>query len=134
TDAGQSWTVGRTPIRNDSASAGIFSLAFTGFHGIAVGGDYSKPAEAIATIAYTFDGKTWTAGSPLHGFRSAIEYLPASKMWIATGTSGSDVSTDDGKTWKQFDTAAYNATSFTAGGEGWAVGPNGAVGRFKAPQ
>ncbi len=42
-DAGQTWTVAKTPIRNDGASAGIFSLAFSdGKHGIAVGGDYKQ--------------------------------------------------------------------------------------------
>jgi photosystem II stability/assembly factor-like uncharacterized protein len=133
TDAGQTWSVAKTPIRNDGATAGIFSLAFAGPHGIAVGGDYAKPSETTATIAHTSDaGKTWIAGTPLNGFRSAIEYLSSRKMWIATGTSGSDVSTDDGKTWKQFDTASYNATSFVSNGSGWAVGPNGAIARFKS--
>jgi hypothetical protein len=53
-------------------------------------------------------------------------------MWIATGTSGSDVSSDGGNTWKQFDSAAYNAMSFVSADAGWAVGPKGAVARFRA--
>ena len=133
TDGGQKWTVATTPIRHDSANAGIFSIAFLNpLFGIAVGGDYSKPADASQNIAITVDGgKKWSApeGGP-NGFRSAITYLPDLKMWIATGTSGSDVSTDKGKTWKQFDKGNYNAMSFILSYAGWAVGPKGAIARF----
>ncbi len=132
-DGGKKWTVGATPVRHDSASAGIFSLAFLNpLIGMAVGGDYSKPADAADNIAMTVDGgKKWTApSSGPSGFRSAIVYLADLKMWIATGTSGSDVSTDKGKTWKQFDKGNYNAVSFLLSYAGWAVGPKGAVARF----
>jgi len=132
-DGGKKWSVSATPIRKDSASAGIFSIAFLNpLFGIAVGGDYSKPADAANNIAITEDGgKKWTApeSSP-SGFRSAITYLPDLKMWIATGTSGSDVSTNKGKTWKTFDKGNYNAMSFLLSYAGWAVGPKGAIARF----
>jgi photosystem II stability/assembly factor-like uncharacterized protein len=132
-DGGKKWSVATTPIRNDSPSAGIFSIAFLNpLYGIAVGGDYSKPADATHNVAITEDGgKKWTApeSSP-SGFRSAITFLADRKMWIATGTSGSDVSTDKGKTWKQFDKGDYNAMSFLLSYAGWAVGPKGAIGRF----
>jgi photosystem II stability/assembly factor-like uncharacterized protein len=134
TDGGHTWTVAKTPIRNDGAAAGIFSLAFSDVRrGIAVGGEYNKTSETTGNIAATSDGgKTWVApGGAPSGFRSAVEYLADRKMWIATGTSGSDVSPDDGKTWKQFDTGNYNAMSFVSSGAGWAVGPKGAVARFK---
>jgi photosystem II stability/assembly factor-like uncharacterized protein len=135
TDGGETWTVSKTPIRNDSASAGIFSFALAdGTHGVAVGGDYSKPGEATGNIALTSDGgKTWAAptGQPPNGYRSAIQYLADRKMWIAVGTSGSDASLDEGNTWNPFDTAAYNAISFEPTGGGWAVGPQGAIARFK---
>jgi photosystem II stability/assembly factor-like uncharacterized protein len=133
TDAGVSWSVAKTPIRKDSASSGIFSVAFSDArHGIAVGGDYEKAMQIPGNIAATSDGgKTWTvpAGIPPGGFRSAVTYLADRKVWIATGPSGSDVSVDDGVTWKQFDTNNYNAISF-AGGTGWAVGPKGAIAKF----
>jgi photosystem II stability/assembly factor-like uncharacterized protein len=132
-DGGKKWSVATTPIRHDVSSAGIFSIAFLNpLHGIAVGGDYAKPAEAAHNIAITEDGgKKWTVpeGSP-SGFRSAITFLPDRKMWIATGTSGSDVSTDKGKTWKEFDKGNYNAVSFLLSYAGWAVGPKGAIARF----
>jgi photosystem II stability/assembly factor-like uncharacterized protein len=132
-DSGKTWTVAKTPLRNDSANAGIFSLAFSGPRtGIAAGGDYMMPAETRGNLAITDDGgKTWTlSGTPPSGYRSAAAYLAEGKLWIVTGTSGSDASADGGKTWKPFDTGSYNAMSFTAG-TGWAVGPNGAIAKFK---
>jgi photosystem II stability/assembly factor-like uncharacterized protein len=131
TDGGETWIVAKTPIRNESASAGVFALAFSDSrHGIAVGGDYSKPTETTGNIAISGDGgKTWSASTPPNGFRSDVKYLADSKMWIVTGTSGSDISMDDGKTWKQFDGGSYNALAFS-GSAGWAVGPKGAIARL----
>ena len=133
-DGGKKWTVATTPIRNDAASAGIFSLAFADArHGIAVGGDYDKPEDATKNIAVTSDGGlTWTSprGSPA-GFRSAVAYVPDRKMWIVTGTSGSDVSYDNGATWKSFDTGAFNSISFVSSNGGWAVGPKGRIAGFR---
>src|SRR5450759_541372 len=44
-----------------------------------------------------------------------------------------DVSGDNGKTWKLFDSGAYNAMSFVHSGDGWAVGPQGRIARFHLP-
>ena len=134
TDGGKSWTVAATPVRNDGPSAGIFSLTFSnGRRGIAVGGDYSKDKEAEKNIAVTIDGgRTWTAPAigPA-GFRSAVSYVSDRKMWVATGTSGSDISLDDGATWKKFDDGAFNSLSFVSAETGWAVGPRGRVAEFQ---
>lgn len=125
TDAGKSWTVVQTPVRHDGPSSGIFSVAFDGARGIVVGGDYSKPEEDAHNVAITTDGgATWTEpASRPSGFRSAVAHTPAG--WIAVGTSGSDLSTDGGRTWKHFDAAAYNAIAFP-----FAVGPKGAIAKF----
>ena len=132
-DGGATWSAVRTPLRPASAGAGIFSVAFaSATRGIAAGGDYTKPNDTAGNIVTTQDGgKRWELpqGSP-GGYRSAMAYVVSAGMWIAVGTSGSDVSSDDGKTWRSFDTAAYNAMSFTADGAGWTVGPNGAIAKF----
>ncbi len=131
-DGGKTWTVVKTPVRHDSANAGIFSLAFSrGLHGVAVGGDYTKAAEAAEAIAITSDGgKSWSApATPPAGYRSAVVYVEEAKMWIATGPAGSDISVDDGQTWKPFDQAGYNAMSFS-GSAGWAVGPADAIAHY----
>ena len=134
TDGGATWSVAEVPLRNDAASAGIFSLAFAGSNGVAVGGDYAKPEESTGNAAITDDGgRTWTKppGNPPSGFRSAAAYIEATKCWIAVGTSGSDISCDGGHTWKQFDKSSYNAISFVPSGAGWAVGARGRVARFQ---
>jgi photosystem II stability/assembly factor-like uncharacterized protein len=129
-DAGKTWTVAPTPIRNDAAASGIFSLAFADArHGAAVGGDYSKAGEDLKNLAITSDGGlTWSepAGRP-KGFRSAVAWLEATQAWLVTGTSGSDISTDGGNTWKNFDSGNYNALSIAAGKAAWAVGPRGRI-------
>jgi photosystem II stability/assembly factor-like uncharacterized protein len=130
---GRAWTVASTPMRNDSASAGIFSIAFRDArHGMIVGGDYAKDREDRQNIAITGDGgATWTApASAPKGFRSAVAWIGDTRAWIVTGTSGSDISTDDGQSWKAFDQGAYNALTFLSSAAGWAVGPRGRIARF----
>jgi photosystem II stability/assembly factor-like uncharacterized protein len=133
-DGGRTWTVAATPMRNDGPAAGIFSVAFRDpMHGLIVGGDYSKDKEDTRNIAETSDGGlTWTPplGHPA-GFRSAVAWVADRKMWVATGTSGSDISLDGGVTWKTFDSGSYNALSFLSSRAGWAVGGRGRIAAFK---
>lgn len=129
-DNGKSWSVTQTPVRHDVETAGIFSQGWRDSRrGIVVGGDYRKDQEAAANIAVTSDGgKTWaTVKSGPAGFRSAVEYLPDARIWLTTGTSGSDISRD-GKVFVKFDDGAYNALSGI-----WAVGPKGTLARFVQP-
>ena len=136
-DAGLTWAAAQTPIRNDSPSAGVFSLAFSDRqHGVAVGGDYSKPSENADNIAITSDGgATWEApaGTRPNGYRSAVAYLADRRAWIATGTTGSDISMDNGRNWKQFDTSAFNALGAVSSHAAWAVGPDGRIARLRWP-
>ncbi|CAN5918291.1 oxidoreductase [soil metagenome] len=99
-DYGHHWEVFTTPILQGKPSQGIFSLAFYDtLHGIIVGGDYLSDTLRKDNCFLTDDGgKTWQAPktSP-HGYRSCVEY---SDEWIiATGSSGTDISTDKGETW-----------------------------------
>ena len=134
-DGGENWEVAGTPLRHDSAGAGIFSLAFADpLQGVAVGGDYGKPGDTSGNVALTSDGgRTWEAPGGAHpnGYRSAVAYLAGRKVWIAVGTSGSDISSDGGRSWTRFDSGAYNAIG-VAGDEGvWAVGAGGRIGRLR---
>jgi photosystem II stability/assembly factor-like uncharacterized protein len=128
-DSGQTWSVAKTPVRHDSAGAGIFSLAFSdALHGVAVGGDYMKPGESMGNIAVTGDGgKTWTApaGPGPGGYRSAVACEAAC---VATGTSGSDASRDGGKSWVALEGPGYNSI-----GHGFAVGTKGRVATVALP-
>ncbi len=134
TNDGAAWTVATTPVRSDAASAGIFSLAFSDArHGIAVGGDYAKDSESRQNIAMTSDGgRSWTKQSGVgpKGFRSAIIWLNTQKIWVATGTSGSDISAD-GTTWRNFDGGSWRRALIASGGSVWAVGAKGRIGLLK---
>lgn len=125
-DDGKTWSVAKTPIRNDSESAGIFSIAFSdAMHGVAVGGDYMKPNETRATVAFTDDGgKSWKLAPSEVSYRSAVEYLRDEKLWLATGPQGSNTSTDM-RTW------APAGAGFNAVDHGWAVGPKGALAKLQ---
>lgn len=123
------WISTPLPWPRHSEAAGVFSIAFRDrTHGVAVGGDYKHPNQRDATAVWTSDGgATWIAAStPPGGYRSAVAWNGTSHSWIAVGSNGSDASFDDGKTWKQFDTAGWNGLSLP-----WAVGSAGRIGMLK---
>ena len=137
TDRGHTWSVAETPIRAGAAAAGIFSIAFRDArHGVIVGGDYQNPGETAGNIAFTDDGGlTWRAPSNAlgaasrpGGFRSCVIYarVGGKQALLAVGTSGSDVSLDEGKTWVRLDAENYNVAAYARGAI-WAAGPQGRI-------
>jgi photosystem II stability/assembly factor-like uncharacterized protein len=125
---GPDWLPVKVPLDGSTAAAGVFSLSFRDSqNGVAVGGNYEKPDQTSGTAAITADGgRTWIpATHPPSGYRSAVDWDSRSKLWIAAGTNGADVSSDDGKTWQRFDSGKWNALSLP-----WAVGPQGRVARL----
>jgi photosystem II stability/assembly factor-like uncharacterized protein len=129
-DRGQTWTPAETPVIAGVESAGIFSLAFRDRkHGLVAGGDFRKPLETGVTAAATTDGgRTWTAIDRPFPYRSAV--ARAKDGWVVVGTSGSDLSRDDGASWAPLDRQNYNAVGFAATGEGWAAGPKGRIAHY----
>jgi photosystem II stability/assembly factor-like uncharacterized protein len=138
-DGGTHWTVADSPMASGEA-AGIFSLAFRGpLFGVAVGGDFLKPTEAVKAASVTYDGgRSWElvpADKAPHGYRSGSAFVPWSPATvIAVGPSGSDVSSDGGRSWKQFYDGSFD--SVECAGHGiqagcWASGAKGAVARLK---
>ena len=109
---------------------------------VAVGGDYKLPARSegsAATCSGDRDGNLSCRASERNpgGFRSAVAYDAAAKVWIAVGPNGTDISTDDGKTWRALKPTAgesvgadqkWNALSLP-----FAVGPEGRIGKLRAP-
>ncbi|HEX4750105.1 MAG TPA: hypothetical protein VH302_11235 [Bryobacteraceae bacterium] len=120
------WSAVRAPLTTHKESAGVFSLSFRDTtHGIAVGGDYEKSDDGTGAAASTSDGGlTWHAAqNPPSGYRSGVAWSQKVNGWIAIGANGSDISRDDGRTWKRLDAGNWNALSLP-----WAVGPNGRIG------
>ncbi|KQM78654.1 oxidoreductase [Pedobacter sp. Leaf216] len=110
-DYGQNWQVFKCPILQGEKSTGPFSIDFfNAKKGIIVGGNYIKVKENANNVLLSNDGgKTWHKPvSPVLGFRSAVSYITA-KTLIATGTSGTDISTDGGLNWKHIADKSFNA-------------------------
>jgi photosystem II stability/assembly factor-like uncharacterized protein len=122
------------PMAGDSASSGIFSVqsispGFEKFIAVAVGGDYTKPGEGKGTAAWSEDlGQHWTASTaPPHGYRSTVQWSANLKLWFTAGTNGSDISRDDGRTWRPLDDGNWNALSLP-----FIVGPKGRIARLNS--
>jgi len=134
-DRGRTWTVAPTPMKS-SESAGIFSLAFrTKKIGIAVGGDFLAPEEAVDALARTMDrGRSWRLvdeSKAPGGYRSGSAWLRAnSRTAIVVGPTGSDVSTDGGRSWRRFDTGSFDAVDCNRWGACWASGQEGRAARL----
>jgi photosystem II stability/assembly factor-like uncharacterized protein len=136
-DGGRTWTAVAAPLAT-GASTGIFSIAFRdALHGVVVGGDYQKEAEAVDNLAVTSDGgQTWRLIKErgLSGYRSVVAPLPAAgpRTWIAIGPSGADVSDDDGGSWTPVASEGYDTFSAApAARTGWAAGNGGRIARVR---
>ncbi|HVF66701.1 MAG TPA: hypothetical protein VM914_03505 [Pyrinomonadaceae bacterium] len=138
-DAGRSWEVSTTPLATGKA-AGVFSLSFwDASRGAAVGGDYTLEKESAGNAAVTDDGgKSWRAVGERRpaGYRSCVARVRGTRgpTLIAVGPSGSDYSTDGGRTWTGLGSEGFHALSVARGGEvAWAVGEQGRVARLDNP-
>ncbi len=98
---GQTWDFYKCPIIQGESSTGVFSMAFSDKKsGVVVGGNFLKDNENTNNILLTNNGgRTWTKPlKPVGGYRSGVVYL-SNKVLLATGSSGTDVSTDAGISW-----------------------------------
>lgn len=134
---GKTWSVHATPITAGKPTMGIFSLAILeNERAVAVGGAYDQ-ADAIGGVAaWTIDG--WKSAKPVierqpAGFRSCVVVVPRADpvTLVAVGLSGSDISLDEGRSWKPLGTLGFHAVGFASPQVGWAVGDEGRIGRFK---
>ena len=134
-DYGLTWRFAETPITAGVASAGIFSLAFSGsscsteWPSEATTGRRTAPASTSALSAD--GGETWTAGDSSH----ATPYLSgaaciASKQGahtvVGVGPSGTFI-TADGAHWEKGAQEGLNAVAALLRGRLVAVGGNGVV-------
>jgi photosystem II stability/assembly factor-like uncharacterized protein len=141
-DRGRTWSIAETPLIA-GASAGIFSVAFRDAkHGNVVGGDYKQENAAVDNLAVTSDGGiTWTLAKGLSGFRSVVAYVPGAQSGpkpgsmpgtlVAVGPTGTDYSTDDGRTWLVLAGPGFDTLSFAPGRPiAFAVGARGTIGKL----
>jgi photosystem II stability/assembly factor-like uncharacterized protein len=138
TDGGRTWAVANTPLAA-GPSSGIYSIAFRdALHGIVVGGDYNKEAEAVDNAAVTSDGgRTWTLVRGLGGFRSVVTPVPGGngRQWMAVGPSGANRTDDDGQTWTPVEVPVRGLHTFSlapTGSVGWGAGGRGQIAKWNA--
>ena len=149
-DFGKTWTVAATPMLSAPAG-GIFSLAFRDpRHGFAIGGDFLATGQAVDALAVTRNGgRTWhlvpAEDAPdFYRSGSAFVQIPdrrhshrshASRVALAVGPTGSDISFDGGNTWTAFDPASggFDAVECASDGSCWASERAGKVARLSFP-
>ncbi len=132
-------------LGGNTASSGIFSIGARAGSGggsagrvfIVVGGDYKSPSHSQNTCAFKLSGdRPWTASaSPPPGFRSSVQWSEPLKAWITVGPNGTDMSVDDGRSWRPLRPTAgelpdadknWNALSLP-----FVVGPSGRIGKLR---
>lgn len=130
----QKWNYTALPIKSGKDSQGIFSFNEPGF--IYVGGDYANP-KATDSTAVWFDtsftkGKNgWAVSEKNPGYQSCVEYIFDGTN-LSTGTSGTNISTDGGQTWRQIDAESYNVCRHAKHGKlVLLAGDKGKIGKLK---
>ncbi|CAM3786361.1 YCF48-related protein [Mucilaginibacter galii] len=106
------WNPVTMPLAQGQASKGGFSVATGGGQTVLVGGNYSNDKNRDSIACY-YNGEQIT-GSNFHlaatmpnGYQSCVTYIEG-KVFLSTGTSGSNVSYDGGLNWKPVDAGSYN--------------------------
>jgi photosystem II stability/assembly factor-like uncharacterized protein len=131
TNRGHTWKAASSMIPA-SAAGGTFGLSFRNKrHGLAVGGDFTKPKGGAKASAYSANGgRSWRSGGDLGGYRSGVDWMSGSpRVAIAVGTSGSDITRDAGRSWTTFG-QGYDSVQCVKGGVCWSSGSHGRVGRL----
>ncbi|OAG04149.1 Oligoxyloglucan reducing end-specific cellobiohydrolase, partial [Paraphaeosphaeria sporulosa] len=140
---GRSWKDANTSLVGDPnvelgySGYGMNSVAFRDSrNGLVVGGSFSTGVPASKNnVAYTRNGGvTWTSSNSALEYRSAVSWLPGkSKLAVAGGQTGTNLTRDGGVTWEGLTDEHRNeffAVQCIKGGVCWASGRKGAVGRI----
>ena len=118
-DFGLTWQVFKCPIWQGEDGTGVFSIDFwDAKNGVVVGGNYKSDQDNRNNILLTTDGgKTWQKPNfPISGYRSCVTYINKNTL-MATGTSGTDLSTDGGKNWKLISDLSFNVVQKSKSGK-----------------
>jgi photosystem II stability/assembly factor-like uncharacterized protein len=99
-----SWNI---PILHGKASQGAFSIAFWNKQGIIVGGDYLNVNRTDSVAVYIPNASMHLSVQQPAGYQSCVENINEN-VYLSTGTPGSSLTNDGGKTWHKIDTVSYN--------------------------
>lgn len=104
------------PLLQGRSSTGANSVAVkdnktltAGHELIVVGGDFAKDTTREKNCYLSHDGgKTWIRPvTPPHGYRGCVEYI-GKGLVICCGTSGVDISKDDGMNWQLISSTGFH--------------------------
>jgi photosystem II stability/assembly factor-like uncharacterized protein len=98
------------PLLQGATSTGANSIAVKNSHTfIVTGGDFARDTVQDKNCFLTLDGgATWIRpATPPHGYRGCVEYF-GDKNVLSCGTSGVDISNDDGITWRLISASGFH--------------------------
>jgi photosystem II stability/assembly factor-like uncharacterized protein len=129
------WIYNETLLKHGKTSQGAFSVAQDGL--VIVGGDYQAD-HSIDSVAeyYCYNGTYGSsvaalATKPPAGYQSCVERI-TSGIYLSTGTPGSNISVDTGKTWTKIDDGSFNVCRKAKSGKlVLLAGNNGRIAIFK---
>jgi hypothetical protein len=107
--------------------------------GIIVGGDFSQDTSTanncllvdLRVTGLKNEQLFTRPANPPGGYRSCVQYL-FRKTWITCGTSGIDVTTDDGLNWRLISKDSYHTLGYAKKGKYvYLAGGGGRVGRIR---
>lgn len=106
--SGGKWISAMIPITHGKSSQGAFSSSGL----IVVGGDYLNNRRTDSVASYWpadehARAPAVSASIPPAGFQSCVTYI-SGNTFLSTGTPGSNITSNSGKTWAQIDDASYN--------------------------
>jgi hypothetical protein len=127
------------PIIQGTASTGANSIAVKdhnkqkgGRQLIVVGGDFAKDTARDRNCFLSNDGaQTWTSPqTPPHGYRSCVEYIGDHAV-LCCGTSGVDISYDDGMNWHLLTHTGFHVCRLAKKGNAvYLAGPTGRIAKL----
>jgi hypothetical protein len=128
------WMEADLKLAHGKPSEGAFSFANDHSIQIFVGGDYAndKKTDSVASsIVYCcYAPPQYVPEKGPSGFQSCVEYI--GNAFLSTGTPGSNITLDGGKTWRKIDDASYNVCRKAKKGDlVLLAGDHGRIGVFK---
>jgi photosystem II stability/assembly factor-like uncharacterized protein len=119
-------------INKDLESTGANSLAVNGKTYVVLGGDFKDYKMEMYNSTYTGNGgKSWQSPAyPPVGYKSCVIWKNADNL-IATGLSGTDISTKGPKSWKHLSDLPFHVVQKAKNGSAiYLAGGNGRIGRY----
>lgn len=133
-DAGRTWASSTTQLPGGDTHEGVSTLAFRDRNtGLASGGTVATSGDVGTVNATKNGGKSWMTTRPPAGVRIGVAWVPDRRdTAVAVGRTGSDISTDGGRTWRLIDHTSLFAVNCPQHGSCWAVGENGKAAKLIA--